>query len=66
MENLEHVVKERNRAYYELEVGITGKIRRQMYLGKIFLIFVGPSYVFFKGRVQVGLFSGGGGSRSYL
>ena len=43
MENLEHVVKERNRAYYELEVGITGKIRRQIYLRKIFLMFVSPS-----------------------
>lgn len=27
MENLEEIVKERNRAYYELEVGITGKYR---------------------------------------
>ena len=26
MENLEEVVKERNRAYYQLEVGITGDI----------------------------------------
>ena len=26
MENLEEVVKERNRAYYELECGVTGSV----------------------------------------
>ena len=28
MENLEEVVKERNRAYYELETGTTGTVGR--------------------------------------
>jgi large subunit ribosomal protein L47 len=33
MENLEEVVRERNRAFYELEVGISGEQEREIVLG---------------------------------
>ncbi len=32
MENLEEVVKERNRAYYELETGTTGSVHKSFSL----------------------------------
>jgi hypothetical protein len=37
MENLEEVVKERNRAYYELETGTTGSVHES------FSLFVFPN-----------------------
>ena len=39
MENLEEVVRERNRAYFELETGMSGERERVIRTGNIFFFY---------------------------